>query len=783
MAVILGEKYRISILTHRLIRLEYQEDGIFEDRITKAVVNRTFDDIKVKSRSEDGYLYVETDSLLLKYDQKPFSTNGLEIKLKDFGTTWHYSIIYGNSDRNLLGTARTLDETDGRVMLEPGIFGRNGYAVLDDSISPVLDETNEYVNRNTDGLDIYFFGYGTDFYEGLRDFYRLCGKTPMIPRYALGNWWSRYYRYSEESYKEVVDKFEQEQIPLSVAVIDMDWHITEVDEKYGTGWTGYTWNKELFPDPGRFLKMLHDRGLAATLNLHPADGIRGFEDMYEDVAREMGIDPATEKPVEFDLSDSKFRDTYFKKVMNPMEDEGVDFWWIDWQQGTGKPDAVDPLFLLNHYHYVDQEKRNIRPMIFSRYAGPGSHRYPVGFSGDTISSWRSLNIQPFFTSTSSNIGYGWWSHDIGGHMQGDKNDERLVRWIEYGVFSPIMRLHSSNSAFMNKEPWEIDEPYRGVIRKYMRLRHALLPYLYTENYRAYKEDKPLIRPMYYDYHSFEASYHVPNEYGFGESLLVGAITEPADEKYRVASVNMLIPDGIWYDIFNGRIYKGAVKRKLYRKLDEIPVLLKAGGIVPTSLNDRENGTANPEGIGLYIGAGANGCYTMYEDDGTSMNYKKQQLVTTEYNVVWDENGAIEINIGKAEGILSLIPGERKYEIRIYGVDLVKDKFAVSVCGKEVLQDDQDIYFKYDDKRSILTVTLSKVISECGLELSVSGLEPGKNAYKEQVTDLLKRAWSDNCEKDAVFNALNSLGHDDFLNWLKEDNCSELLKDAVTELCM
>ena len=175
--------------------------------------------------------------------------------------------------------------------------------------------------------------------------------------------------------------------------------------------------------------------------------------------------------------------------------------------------------------------------------------------------------------------------------------------------------------------------------------------------------------------------------------------------------------------------------------------------------------------------------TMYEDDGTSMNYKKQQLVTTEYNVAWDENGAIEINIGKAEGILSLIPGERKYEIRIYGVDLVKDKFAVSVCGKEVLQDDQDICFKYDDKRSILTVTLSKVISECGLELSVSGLEPGKNAYKEQVTDLLKRAWSDNCEKDAVFNALNSLGHDDFLNWLKEDNCSELLKDAVTELCM
>ena len=117
----------------------------------------------------------------------------------------------------------------------------------------------------------------------------------MIPRYSLGNWWSRYYRYSEESYKEVVDKFREEKIPLSVAVIDMDWHVTDVDPKYGTGWTGYTWNKELFPDYKRFLKMLHDNGLSTTLNLHPADGVRAFEAMYRQVAEKAGIDPDTEE--------------------------------------------------------------------------------------------------------------------------------------------------------------------------------------------------------------------------------------------------------------------------------------------------------------------------------------------------------------------------------------------------------------------------------------------------------------------------------------------------------
>ena len=298
MKVIESEKYRISVYTNRLIRLEYQKQGKFEDRLTKTVVDRDFDDVPIKSYSENGILVVETDELFLKYDKQPFSTNGLEIQLKNFGTTWHYSIIYGNSDNNLFGTARTLDGTDGRVDLEPGIFGRNGYAVLDDSHSPVLDVNNEYVNRTVDGLDIYFFGYGTDYYGGLKDFYKLCGKTPMIPRYALGNWWSRYYRYSEDSYKQVMDHFEMEQIPLSVAVIDMDWHITEVDSKYGTGWTGYSWNKELFENPKRFLTMLHNRKLATTLNLHPADGIRGFEDMYEDVAVERGIDPATEKPIQ-----------------------------------------------------------------------------------------------------------------------------------------------------------------------------------------------------------------------------------------------------------------------------------------------------------------------------------------------------------------------------------------------------------------------------------------------------------------------------------------------------
>ncbi|MBE5826060.1 MAG: DUF5110 domain-containing protein [Butyrivibrio sp.] len=778
--MVTGENYRITVLTDRLIRLEYREDNAFEDRMSKTVVNRSFPKVPYEERRAGNGIEIETKSLLLKYDEKPFSTLGLSIELKSEGTVWHYSITYGNTDGNLMGTARTLDGCDGGLFLEEGIFGRKGFAVLNDSDSPVVVSGAEdgpanysYENRKGEGLDIYFFGYGKDFFGGLKDFYTLCGKTPMIPRYALGNWWSRYYRYTEESYKEVVDKFEELQIPLSVAVIDMDWHLTEVDPKYGSGWTGYTWNSELFPDYKRFLKMLHERKLATTLNLHPADGIRGFECMYKEMAGRVGIDPETEEPVEFDLADPVFRKAYFDVVMNPYEEDGVDFWWIDWQQGTGRgKDDVDPLFLLNHYHYHDQEKRNRRPMIFSRYAGPGSHRYPVGFSGDTVMTWKSLDFQPYFTSTSSNIGYGFWSHDIGGHMMGDKNNERLIRWIQFGVFSPIMRLHSSSSSFLNKEPWVMEEPYKGLMTKYMRLRHQLIPYLYTESRRANEDDRPLIRPAYYLLPDDERAYRVRNEYGFGEELLVGAITKPMDDELKMSAVNMILPEGRWFDIFSGRIYKGGTMRKFYRRLDDIPVLMGEGGVVPMSLEDRKNGTDNPGSLRLYVGFGKDGSYEMYEDDSITMEYLNGSFAKTMYRASCDGDG-VTIEIEAAKGDLNLIPGKRDYEICILGAEAAgSDKPVVSGDCSEI---------SVDDARKMITLKVSGVEPSEGAKVTVTGLRPAINDHKKQVFDILDYAWIDIITKDRVGGALNRLDDEEFLEWLGEADLSEILKDAIREV--
>lgn len=273
-----------------------------------------------------------------------------------------------------------MDETGGEIELGEGLLSKNGYAVVDDSDSlPVTKEGRVLPGKKR--IDLYFFGYGRAYRECLKDFHRLTGKTPLLPRYALGNWWSRYYPYTQKEYGELLDRFQEEKIPFSVAVLDMDWHLTEVDETYGSGWTGYTFNEELFPDYKGFLQELHDRGLKVTLNEHPAAGVRPFEKQYRVMAKALGKDSESRETIEFDVTDEAFMEAYFQYLHHEYEAEGVDFWWIDWQQGdSSEMKGLDPLWLLNdsHFRSIGRDARK-RPMIFSRYAGLGSHRYPLVF--------------------------------------------------------------------------------------------------------------------------------------------------------------------------------------------------------------------------------------------------------------------------------------------------------------------------------------------------------------------------------------------------------------------
>ena len=728
--VIQGEKYRITMLTQGLIRLEYSEDGCFEDRATQSVWNRDFSKTEFRCKETPDSLEIFTSRIHLVYDKQKFSPNGLSVQVLgqfiNHGSIWHY----GQDFKNLGGTARTLDEADGAIPLEKGIMGRVGFSLLDDSKSLVLTEDGWIEPRKSKGEDLYFWGYGHDYLEALKDFYYLCGKLPMVPRYALGNWWSRYYKYTEESYMELMERFEKENLPFSVAVIDMDWHLVDIDPKYGSGWTGYTWNREFFPDPDRFLKWLHDRNMHVTLNIHPADGVRAYEEVYEDMAKTMGVDYENEEPVNFDAADPKYMEASFDHIFHPMEEKGVDFWWIDWQQGgVTKVEGLDPLWVLNHYHYLDNARDGKRPMTFSRYAGPGSHRYPIGFSGDTLITWESLDFQPYFTSTASNIGYAMWSHDIGGHMQGIKDDEMAGRWLQYGVFTPIMRLHSSCGEFNGKEPWRYKTEIRLVMEEFLRLRHKLIPYLYTMNYRTYQEDIPLVLPMYYHNPEREEAYQVPNEYEFGSQLLTAPVTSKRIDRLNVAKVKVWLPEGTYYDIFTGRKYKGNRTMMMYRDIQSIPVLAKAGAVIPMTEEIREAG-ANPGQLTIQVYAGADGEFVLYEDDNTTEDYKDGKCVKTRMQVSWGESSRLVIE--KPEGCLEYLPEKRTYTVKFHGV--CDSSVRAEADGASCLTQ-----CSYDEKTNTLTCQVETLPSDTRIQVVLEQAVQAENHVTEECFDFLNQA--------------------------------------------
>jgi alpha-glucosidase (family GH31 glycosyl hydrolase) len=730
-AIVQGEHWRIGVISEALLRFEWSDDGSFEDLPTQIVMNRSFGQTPAFQVTHHGGLtIIDTKALHVSYDGRPFSKEGLSVVVKGVDSqfnTWHF----GEQARNNLGgTARTLDEADGAIPLEEGLCSRDGWAVIDDSASNVLapadhvnGEPNPYGTwifpRAHEERDFYFFGYGHRYQEAVQALYSLTGHTPLLPRYVFGNWWSRFYKYDADEYLALMDRFVAEGLPFTTAVIDMDWHIVDVDPQYGSGWTGYTWNRQLFPDPEAFLSSLHERGMKVTLNVHPRDGIRAFEDGYRKAARSLGIDADTGQTVDFDPTRPRFVQSYFD-LHHDLERQGVDFWWLDWQQGgVTHMRGLDPLWMLNHLHYLDSGCEDRWPLTFSRYAGPGSHRYPIGFSGDTLVSWDSLKFQPYFTSTASNIGYGWWSHDIGGHMYGTRDEELEARWYQLGTFSPINRLHSSASSFNTKEPWHFHAEVRAVMNEALRLRHRLIPYLYTMNWRAAYEGAPLVEPMYWQHPEIEEAYEVPQQFRFGTQLLVSPITEASDVEARLGHADVWLPQGEYFDFFDGRRYvsNNASGRmiQVWRPVDRVPVFAKAGSIVPLQSTDegfggtvrRINDVSNPKALELVVFPGDSGEFVLREDAGrfpesSDFHTAAEQAGLAETTISFDWGSQeTKLSIVPASQNLESLPELRDWKITLRGVEPADAQ--VRIDGVE-----SHVALSYDDQTASVSVNVAEV---------------------------------------------------------------------------
>ena len=606
-------------------------------------------------------------------------------------------------------------------------------------------------------MDIYVFAYGHDYRTAIRAYYMICGNTPRIPRYAFGNWWSRYCAYTEEEYINVMERMEERDIPLTVATVDMDWHwsktvdqVKKISENgkntefYGgrSGWTGYSWNTDLFPDYRRFLKRLHDKGLRVTLNLHPATGVRYFEDMYEEMAKEMGIDPKTEECIRLDFASERFINAYFKVLHKPYEHDGVDFWWIDWQQGPrAKAQGIDIMWVLNHYHTLDNAKEHT-PLILSRYSGLGAHRYPLGFSGDTLITWETLSYLPYFTANASNIGFTWWSHDIGGHFDGEKNDELYVRSVQFGVFSPINRLHCTDRPFMTKEPSYYMNGTGYIAEEFLRLRHKMIPFIDSASIDTTEKGLALIEPMYYEYPEEKEAYEFVSQYMFGGQLLVAPVTTPGDE-HKMAKTTVWLPEGTWTDIFTGQTYRGGRTVDMVRYMDSIPVLAKEGGFFVLDGRKHTNDITFPNHLNVMTFNG-NGEYTLHEDG-------EQGRMNTRF-VSKAEDGKQKVTI-TVSGDCCIETRKIRLEFR----NIQKGKVHICVNGIP-----QEVSVKTD---SCVIVTLPDVVLGSVYTVEVEPIEDEK-FFQKRMVDHLARIECGNIEKNDLLRSIWTTSKEEVLNLIQ-----------------
>ncbi|MFV0623497.1 TIM-barrel domain-containing protein [Sphingomonas sp. ac-8] len=670
---------RFTVLTPHLIRMEWAENGRFVDAPSQVFVNRAQPVPAYTVRTRSGVLEIQTDALTLTYriGSGRFDKSNLRVRSRRLKPAfdWHPG---DPESGNLGGTARTVDRYSGdrhidsgeKLDLGQGLLSRAGWHVLDDSASFLFSSDPwPWAQKRAcaDCQDLYFFGYGHDYRRALSDYASVAGREPMPPRYAFGYWWSRYWNYSDREMRELVNDFERYRLPLDVMVVDMDWHRTDGlswDERHvqrdvfgqSVGWTGYTWNRSLFPEPGKLLAWLHGKGLKTTLNLHPASGIPSDEETYPAFAKAMGITGGA--PVPFEAADPRFVRNWFDITLDPLTRAGVDFWWLDWQQWADSKamPGLSNTWWLNYVFYSHMQRTEAeRAMIYHRWGGMGNHRYQIGFSGDSVISWPSLAYQPYFTATASNVLYGYWSHDIGGHFFAETtpvserqiDPELYVRWMQFGAFSPILRTHSAKEAGLRKEPWRFSPDVFAVLRDTIDQRYRMAPYIYTAARQAYDSGVSIMRPLYYDWPEEAHAYQTTGEYMFGDDMLVAPVTAPM--KDGVANVSIWLPPGRWYDTNRGELVSGGRTVERDYRLEEIPVFVRAGAVVPMYPESvRKLQKADDRNIVVRAYPGGEAERRMYADAGDSERYRDGQYAFTTITSRYDDRRAA-ITVRPREG--------------------------------------------------------------------------------------------------------------------------------------
>lgn len=685
-AIIRGVNYRITILSDILVRIEYNANGKFEDRPTELVKFRKFDVPKFIKKEDDNYLVITTNYFKLEYQKgKPFygtkmnPSANFKISLNNTDKVWFFGAAEA---RNFKGTSSSLDGSS--ASFSKGLYSTDGFVSLDDSKSLIFNKDGSLGRRSDERIDTYVFMYRKDFGYCLRDYFKLTLKPNLLPRYALGVWWNKDVTYNTKMIEDLVWAFKKNEIPLSVFLLGPEWHMT-----YENTYSGYTFDYNLIPNPKELTDYLHSNNIRIGLNVDPSGGISPDEIGYTRFKQIAGY--AEDGVIPFNVFNKQMLTAYFDEFIKPLNDMGVDFYWIDYNN----PSDLYTLRALNYYHFNNYKSgKKSRGMILSRNGMLASHLMPVLYSGKTIVSWDSLKMLPEYNSRAANIGLSWWSHDIGGFKGGIEDPELYMRYVQFGTYSPILRFSSDASHFYKREPWLWDVKTFSVVKEYLKLRHRLIPYIYTEAYKYSKTGLPLVQPLYYKYPEIYDEPIYRNEYYFGTELFIAPITSKKDVLMNRTVHRIFLPNGVWYDFKTGKKFIGGKRYVSFFKDEDYPVFAKQGTIIPMSFISSEdlNNTGVPSKLEVHVFPGASNVYKLYEDDGISTAYEDGFYLVTDIDYNYQANNFTVI-IRPTEGKSGIVPLKRDYLVRFRNTRKASD---VTVYIADAQYDNYDSYVDGND---------------------------------------------------------------------------------------
>jgi alpha-glucosidase (family GH31 glycosyl hydrolase) len=396
----------------------------------------------------------------------------------------------------------------------------------------------------------------------------------------------------------------------------------------------------------------------------------------------------------FDLANKQQADIFMRDLHGPLMQAGVNTWWVDGGGGATNMPGLNPQFWTNKVFYdFTQQLTGQRAFILGRYGDWGSERYPGFFTGDTYSEWPVLAYEVAFTARGGNVLAPYISHDIGGFHGAKIDFDLYARWIEFGTFSPILRMHSAHANPREgnvRMPWEYGDQGVALMRKYFTLRTQLIPYIYTYTWQAHTQSLPLLRPLYLQYPELEEAYQHSHEYFFGDEMLVAPVLEASGNR------TVYLPPGTWVDFFSGKHYEGGHSFTAHYDVDQTPVFVREGSIIPEQEPSDYSDAKPLDTLILHVYGGGKGHFDLYEDDGLSLDYQKGSYAVTSMSYETLPDGSHTLTIDATQGTYKHQPAARSYDIRIHA--LTKPQL-VSANGKPVMQ------WTWDDKDDVATVTL------------------------------------------------------------------------------